>query len=95
MDERWTLSLGNVERSEVDTDGDTLPNLRPRFRSGILDSTEYINPNTGFPFRVEHYSIRGLASAEIDTNNDGKLDQRLIYSPTLEIVRTEPIGLPR
>lgn len=88
-------NLGNVERSEVDTDGDTLPNLRSHFKSGVLDSTEYLNPNTGFPLRVEHYSIRGLASAEIDKNNDGKLDQRLIYSTTLEIIRTEPIDLPR
>lgn len=87
--------LGNVERSEVDTDGDTLPNLKSHFRSGVLDSTEYINPTIGFPFRVEHFSIRGLASAEVDSNNDGKLDQRILYSPTQEIVRTEPISLPQ
>ncbi len=95
FESRYHYKLGNAEWSEVDTDGDTLPNLRSRFRSGVLDSTEYINPNTGYPFRVEHYSIKGLASAEVDTNGDGKLDTRLIFSATQELARSEPIEPPK
>lgn len=92
---RSHYKLGNVEWCEVDTDGDTLPNLRSHFTSGVLESTEYINPNTGHPFRIEHFSIKGLSSAEVDTNGDGKLDKRLIFSATQELAGSEPIEPPK
>lgn len=95
FESRYHYKIGNVEWSEVDTDGDTLPNLRSHFKSGVLESTEYINPNTGRPFRIEHFSIKGLTSADVDTNGDGKLDTRRIFSATQELARSEPIEPPK
>jgi len=86
---------GNVERSEADTDGDGLPDLKSYFVNGILESTEYINPSTGLPVRIEHVVLGRVVSADIDTDNDGKLDQHLTYSPTQELLRAEPIGSPQ
>lgn len=76
---------GNFEHIEVDTDGDTLPNLKSDYTHGIIASTEYINPLSGSPVRVEHYHLGELKTAEIDTDNDGKLDKRYTYSKTAQI----------
>lgn len=86
---------GNVDRSEVDTNGDGLPDLKSYYANGILQSTEYINPATGLPVRVEHFVLGSVATAEVDTDNDGKLDTRLTYSPIQELLRTEPLGPPQ
>ena len=61
------------------------------YKHGVLESVEYINPYSGFPVRVERYRLSLLASADVDTNKDGKLDKRYIYSNTAKIVREEAI----
>lgn len=86
---------GNVDRSEVDTSGDGLPDLKSYFVNGVIQSTEYINASTGLPVRVEHFVLGSVVTAEVDTDNDGKLDTRLTYSPIQELLRTEPLGPPQ
>jgi hypothetical protein len=76
---------GNFEYIEVDTDGDTLPNLKSYYKHGIAISIEYINPLSGLPARVEHYCLGELTTAEVDTDNDGKLDKRYTYSNTAQV----------
>jgi hypothetical protein len=85
---------GSVESSEVDTDGDSYPDLKTYYRHGVLQSAEYINPNSGWPVRVEHFDLGKLKSAEVDTDRDGKLDKRYLYSDTAEIVSTEAVSRP-
>jgi len=87
---RW----GNVEVSEVDTEGDQLADLITRYTDGVASSSEYINPSTGLPVRVEFYRLGKLQKAEIDTDGDGRLDKRMLYNGLGEITATEPIATP-
>lgn len=87
------IKRGNFESVEVDTDGDTLPNLKSNYQHGVLVSTEYINPLSGLPVRIEHYRLGALTMAEVDTNKDGKLDKRYIYSDTAE--HTHETNIPQ
>jgi hypothetical protein len=91
---RYRLRAGNFESAEVDTDGDTLTNLKSTYRNGVLSSTEYLNPYTGLPVRVEHYRLGMLTSAEVDTDKDGKLDTRFSYSPTVEVTGKQTMPIP-
>ena len=81
----------NFEYIEVDTDGDTLPNLKSYYKHGIVVSTEYINPLSGLPVRVENYRLGELTTAEVDTDNDGKVDKRYTYSNTAQITHESNI----
>lgn len=88
---KFQFKRGNLEFGEVDTDGDTLPNLKYYYKHGIYVSTEYINPLSGLPVRVEYFRLGMLTTAEVDTDNDGKLDKRYRYSNTAKITREENI----
>lgn len=92
---RHRFRAGNYEVSETDTDGDTLPNLKTHFTHGVLTSFEYINPHTGWPVRVEHYRLGAITTAEVDTDEDGKLDKRYTYSNLAKITREEAIEQKR
>jgi len=94
FESRHSLYRGNFRASEVDTDGDTIADVKSTYRHGVLASTEYINPYTGLPLRVEHYRLGVLTTAEVDTDKDGRLDTRHFYSPTAEITSTQAIPLP-
>ena len=85
------IKNGSFEYIEVDTDGDALPNLKTYYKYGVAVSTEYINPLSGLPARVEHYRLGALTTAEVDTDNDGKLDKRYTYSNTAQITHEENI----
>ena len=76
---------GNVELYEVDTDGDRIPDRRSHYASGVLTTTEIINPATGRPLRVETYRLGVLIKAEVDTDRDGVLDTRFEYTPLGEV----------
>ncbi|HSW03919.1 DUF2007 domain-containing protein [Aquabacterium sp.] len=86
---------GNVETTEVDTNGDGLPDLTSHFVHGVLSSIDYIDTRTGFALRVERYRLGKLSLAEVDTDGDGKLDTRQIYSATAELQRTERLEAAR
>jgi hypothetical protein len=90
---RMGFRLGNVETVEADTDGDGYRDLRSAYTNGILASTEYINPSTGLPLRVEHFRLGKLLHAEVDTDKDGSLDKRLVFTPLGEVSAVE--ALPR
>lgn len=87
---RW----GNVELTEVDTDGDSLVDLRHHASHGVPDSSEYIFPSTGLPVRVEYYRLGKLVKAEVDTDGDGRLDRRMLYNGLGEITATQPVAAP-
>ena len=85
---------GSVVSAEADTDGDAYPDLRAAYTHGVLDSVEYIDPQSGWPVRVEQYRLGKLTRADVDTNRDGRLDTRHHYSSTVDVTRTEVIPLP-
>jgi len=89
---QW-LKNGNVEMTLSDTDGDGYPDMRSTFTHGILDTTEYINPASGKPLRVEHFALGVLKYADVDLDKDGQLDTRIQYTPLADMASKEP--LPR
>ncbi|NDP47753.1 MAG: hypothetical protein GZ085_05030 [Sulfuriferula multivorans] len=93
FESKYRVKAGSFAYGEVDTDGDSYPDLKYYYKHGVLESTEYINSYSGLPVRVEHYRLGILTTAEVDTNDDGKLDKRYTYSNTAKIVREEAIDL--
>lgn len=85
---------GSFESCETDTDNDSYPDLKTNYEHGVTVSVEYINPNSGWPVRVEYYQLGKLKTAEVDTDHDGKLDKRFLYSGTAEVVSTEAVTHP-
>ena len=82
----------NLELTESDTDGDGFIDRRWHYFNGVLESVEFVNPSTGLPLRLEHIKLGHLVSADVDTDNDGKLDTKLNYGPLGEVVSREPLA---
>jgi hypothetical protein len=91
FESRYRFSLGNLEYSEVDTDGDGYPDLKSYFKFGVLESVEHVSSLSGRVVRVETYRLGRLISAEVDTDNDGKLDTRYEYGKAGAVERTSKI----
>lgn len=83
------VRAGNAEVSDVDTDRDGYPDLRFRFRDGVLATLELLDPASGLPLRVEHYRLGKLTSADVDSDRDGALDRRLRYTALGEVAASE------
>ena len=92
FESKYRFKAGDYEFGEVDTDGDSYPDLKHYYKHGVLESAEFINPYSGLPVRVEHYRLGKLTSSEVDTDNDGKLDTRYAYSNTANVTREEPVA---
>ncbi|AAZ97021.1 hypothetical protein Tbd_1068 [Thiobacillus denitrificans ATCC 25259] len=88
----YRFHAGNYESGEVDTDGDTIVDLKMTYQHGVLASVEYLNPHTALPVRVEHYRLSVLTAAEVDVDKDGRLDTRYTYSPAAEITGKQAIS---
>ena len=78
-------------RSEIDTNDDGFPDFIVNFENGVMTSTEFLNPTTGLPLRVEYFKLGVLTHADVDTDKNGKLDKRLFYTPLGEIRSNEAI----
>ena len=81
----------NIFFSTIDSNGDGFPDIRTHFKNGVGITTEYINPATSLPLRVEYFHLGKLVKAEIDTNQDGELDTRHFYTDLAEIASSETI----
>jgi Putative prokaryotic signal transducing protein len=88
---KYRFRQGNIEISEVDTDGDGYFDLVTFYENGVPSYTEFLNPATGRVLRLERYKFGKLVSADIDTDTDGVLDTRHIYGKLAEIIKTETI----
>jgi antitoxin component YwqK of YwqJK toxin-antitoxin module len=91
FESRSVFRGGNLLSFSTDTDGDTFPDMRSLYKHGVLESVEFIKSTSGYPIRVEWYKLGKLQYADIDTNDDGKLDTRQSYSPLGEIASRQPI----
>jgi hypothetical protein len=83
---------GNLQYSETDTDGDGYPDLRAYFTHGVMHKTEYINPANGQMLRAEYFKLGKLTMSEMDTDKDGKLDTRYMYSALGQVVSSESMA---
>lgn len=83
---------GNLSAIEIDEDGDSFHEIRTNYVNGVSTSTEYLIPTTGLPVKVMHFTVYPIKPyAELDTNQDGKLDLKVIYSDRMEEISREPI----
>lgn len=71
----------NVEVSESDFDRNGIPEVRWNHENGVLRGIETIVATRGLPSRVDRFEGNRIVSTDLDTDDDGKLDTRLIYSP--------------
>lgn len=88
----YRFRLGNVEYSEADTDGDGYPDLKSRFKYGVVQTAEYVSYISGRPVRVETIVLGRVVSADVDSNSDGTLDTRYEYDAMGAVLRTGPIA---
>jgi hypothetical protein len=72
---------GNIEVSETDRDGNGIPDVRSNYENGVLATEETILATSGRAFRVERFKLGARISADVDTDSDGRLDTRIVYSP--------------
>ncbi|MET0350963.1 MAG: DUF2007 domain-containing protein [Rhizobacter sp.] len=91
---RWFYRNGFVETAEMDSDGDGYFDLRTRSAHGVAVSTEYLDPATGLPLRVEHYRNGKIVRAEVDTDRDGVLDQEQEYGGLGDVRGTRRLPAP-
>jgi len=91
---RWFYRHGQVASAEMDSDGDGYFDLRTRSENGVAVSTEYLDPATGLPLRVEHYRKGKIVRAEVDTDRDGRLDQEQEYGALGDVRATRRLPAP-
>jgi Putative prokaryotic signal transducing protein len=72
---------GNNEVSETDSDGNSIPDVRWTYENGVLATVETILATSGRPVRIERFKLGVRVSADVDTDNDGGLDTRVLFSP--------------
>lgn len=82
---------GSPEVIETDTDGDGYRDFRTIFTNGVISSIEYINPASGYPQKVEYLKLGKPAYFVIDTDMDGKMDQRTYYDSLGQIQSSQSI----
>lgn len=83
------FAKGVLESQEIDADGDGYPELRHYTPHGVLHTIRVVDPKSHKDLRVEYYRTQQLTHAEIDSDLDGVLDQRIEYSPLGQVVATQ------
>jgi len=92
---QFKLRDGQVYSAQVDTDGDSTPDLKSLGKFGVVTTVEHIADDPNSPVRVETYRLGRLVSADVDTDRDGTLDRRYTYDDFGEIADTQEISSPR
>ena len=91
---QFKLRDGQVYRTQVDTDGDSAPDLSSTGKFGVVTTVKYTANKSSNPVRVETYHLGKLVSAEVDADRDGRLDRLYTYGAFGEIAETRAIGSP-
>lgn len=85
LNERFTM-----QKTDTNRDGEI--DYVVEFGSNGLDfNTTIFNPKTNLIKKVQHYKMSKLVSAELDTNDDGKLDVLISYDFAEEEASRRPI----
>lgn len=83
---------GQVYFSEVDTDGDSISDLKSFFNRGVLASEQYFAKGLETPVRVETFRLGKPVSADVDTDRDGTLDRRYTYDDVGNVASVEALA---
>jgi hypothetical protein len=85
------FSNGQLESSQTDADGDGFSEIRNYYPYGVKATTRHIDPQTHRDVRIEHFKLGVLAFAIEDIDGDGKINHRIDYSPTGQVLRTSKL----
>ena len=88
---RFRLRRGQVYLTQVDTDGDSVPDLRQLAEFGVLKTEEYLTGDSDRPVRVDTFRLGKLISADVDTDRDGTLDRRYRYDAFGEVTDVDEL----
>ncbi|WP_019143039.1 DUF2007 domain-containing protein [Noviherbaspirillum massiliense] len=91
FESRTTYRRGNPVLTETDTDGDGYRDFKTNFENGVVMSTEYINPTTGLPQKIDYFKLGKLTYSETDSDRDGRMDKRTRYNALGEAVSVQDI----
>lgn len=92
---RTRFRAGQAQTEEADTDGDGLIDAVSTFAYGVLATTQYLEPRSGRPARIDFYRLGGLLEhSDRDTDLDGVLDAREHYNALGQITHTERLPPP-
>lgn len=89
FDSRSWFRGGIRERSEVDTDGNGVPDVRSTYQDGNSIRDEWTDHTFGHVVRIDHYGAFRLERSELDLDRDGFLETVRYYDRFLEVTRTE------
>ena len=73
-DNRASYREGNIDRVDIDTDGDGAFDRTEYHTSGVLTEARLLDPASGRVLAVQHYRLGRMTHAELDTDRDGRLD---------------------
>lgn len=82
---------GNCKSCEVDADGDGFAERRCHFNDGVLKNIDIYDPKSRKIRRIEHFHLSAMTQADFDSDQDGRLDTRLRYTPFGDVASTEKI----
>jgi hypothetical protein len=85
------FSNGQLESSQTDADGDGFAEIRSYYPYGIKATTRHIDPQTHRDVRIEHFKLGVLTFAIEDIDGEGKINHRIDYSPTGQVLRTSKL----
>lgn len=86
---RWRAQ--QLVQEQSDSDGDGFPDHVSHYTGGELQRIEFLNPRSGLPLRVEHLRLSKLRFADVDADQDGRLDTRVHYSALGEALSREAL----
>jgi Putative prokaryotic signal transducing protein len=84
--------VGFVSQSKADTDYDGEFDTSVDFESDVNFKTTIFNPKTKLIKKIQFYKNERLAKAELDINDDGKMDVAIEYDKFEEEVGRKPIA---
>lgn len=85
------FSNGQLESSQTDADGDGFAEIRSYYPYGVKATTRHIDPKTHRDVRIEHFKLGVLVFAIEDIDRNGKINHRIDYSPTGQVLRTSKL----
>ncbi len=85
------FARGQTERIETDTNADGYPEMHAIYQSGVLQKIKFLNPQNHQPQRTEYFELGRMRYAEVDSNGDGAMDERIDYSALGEVTQRTPL----
>jgi hypothetical protein len=86
---RYSYGNGVLQRAEIDTDANRVPDVTITFRHGIWRREEIVDPRYGTVAVVNHYDAGRLVRAEVDLDRDGFLETLRTVDRFGEVTKTE------